>query len=244
MGTAVSRQAPQRVLNAVGVVLPVHDEEELLPGALQALEIAIKALSLSISCRVAIALDHCGDASYAIARCWGSRFDTLVIRRECKNVGLARRAGAQAILERWPEKDPAQIWLATTDADSRVPSNWLTVQVEAHSSGADLWAGRVRVAEDSATVRRWTERYAAEQDPIHGANLGFSAALYAQLGGFRSLRSGEDRDFHHRALVAGARIAHDLRASVTTSSRRMGRAPGGFARVLDGVEQGDLEATA
>lgn len=238
------RHGSQRAIDAVGVVLPVHDEEELLPGALQALAMATDALSLSISCRVAIVLDDCSDASFGIARCWGARFDALVVRREYGNVGLARRAGALALLGRWPEKDVARLWLATTDADSRVPQDWLTVQVEAHLAGADLWAGRVRVAEDSPTVRRWTERYAVEREPIHGASLGFSAAVYTQLGGFRSLRSGEDRDLHNRAVAAGFRIAYDLSASVTTSSRRLGRAPGGFASVLDSLEQEDLEATA
>jgi hypothetical protein len=225
----------------VGVVLPVHDEEELLPGALHALEVAVDTLSPSISCRTAIVLDHCRDASWAIARRWGARFGALVIRRECRSVGLARQAGSLALLEHWREMDPAQVWLATTDADSLVPQDWLKVQVEAHSSGADLWAGRVSVVEESATMRRWTERYMAELHPIHGANLGFSAALYDQLGGFRSLRSGEDRDLHHRAVAAGFCIAYGLRAAVTTSSRRIGRAPRGFARVLETIETEELE---
>ena len=240
----MSQQAAPRVIGAVGVVLPVHDEEEFLPGALQALELALDALSPSISRRVAVVLDNCCDASSAIARCWAARFDSLVIRQECRSVGLARRAGSLALLARWTKKDPAQVWLATTDADSRVPQDWLTVQMEAQSSGADLWAGRVRVAEDSATIRRWTEHYAAERDPIHGASFGFSAAVYLQLGGFHSLRSGEDRDLHDRAVAAGFRIAYDLRAAVTTSSRRIGHAPGGFASVLDTVEQEELEAIA
>ena len=61
---------------------------------------------------------------------------------------MARRAGSRALLSLWPEEDPARIWLATTDADSRVPQDWLTVQLEAYLSGADMWAGRVRVAEE------------------------------------------------------------------------------------------------
>ncbi len=236
------QQAPPRVIGAVGVVVPVHDEEEFLPSALRALELALDALSPSISRRVVVVLDNCGDASSAIARRWAARTDALVIREECGSVGLARRAGILALLARWTEKDPRQVWLANTDADSRVPQDWLTIQVEAQSSGVDLWAGRVRVAEDSATIRRWTERYAAERDPIHGASFGFSAALYLQLGGFRSLRSGEDRDLHDRAVAAGFNVAYDPRAAVTTSSRRTGRAPAGFASVLDTVEQEELQA--
>ena len=57
----------RRKINAVGIVLPVHDEEELLPRALQGLDVALAAVSPSISRRVAVVLDTCGDASSAIA---------------------------------------------------------------------------------------------------------------------------------------------------------------------------------
>jgi hypothetical protein len=240
----VSTLDPRRRIDALGVVLPVHDEEELLPCALQALEVALDAVSPSISRRVAVVLDTCGDASSAIARRWAARVGALVIRRECRSVGVARGTGVLALLARWPEMDSARVWLATSDADSCVPQDWLTVQLEAHAVGVDLWAGRIRVAEESATVLRWIERYADERDPIHGASLGFSGTLYRELGGFRSLRSSEDRDLHHRAVAAGFRIRHDPRAAVTTSSRRKGRAPEGFAGLLETVEQEELEATA
>jgi len=240
----MSQRDARRTIAAVGVVLPVHDEEKLLPASLQALEVAVTALPSSISCGVVIVLDQCGDASPAIADAWGARFGALVVPQECGSVGMARRAGSRALLSLWPEEDPARIWLATTDADSRVPQDWLAVQLEAYLSGADMWAGRVRVAEESATALRWTQRYAGERDPVHGASLGFSAVLYTQLGGFSSMRTGEDRDLHHRAMTAGFQIAYDLRASVTTSSRRKGRAPGGFAGVLDEVDQEELGATA
>jgi hypothetical protein len=240
----VSQRRPRRVVAAVGVVLPVHNEEKLLPRSLQGLEVAMHALPPSISCRVAVVLDQCRDASSAIAHRWGARFGALVISRECGSVGMARQVGGRALLSLWPGQDPARIWLATTDADSRVPEEWLTVQLEAYVSGADMWAGRVRVAEESATALRWTQRYSAERDPVHGANLGFSATLYTELGGFGRMRTGEDRDLHHRAVTAGFRIAYDLRAAVTTSSRRKGRAPAGFAHVLDEVDQEELGATA
>jgi hypothetical protein len=240
----MNREAPRRALRAVGIVLPVHDEEELLPAALHGLEVAVETLSPSVVCRVAIVLDSCRDASSVIAGRWAARRGALVIHRDDRSVGRARRSGCQALLARWSDLDREQIWLATTDADSRVPRDWLTVQMEAHSAGVDLWAGRVRVSEKSATVRRWTERYAAERDPIHGASLGFTAAMYAELGGFRSLSSGEDRDLHHRAVTAGFRIRHDAKAVVTTSSRRHGRAPLGFADVLHITEQQERAGTA
>jgi GT2 family glycosyltransferase len=134
--------------------------------------------------------------------------------------------------------------MATTDADSRVPTDWLSVQLEAYGSGSDLWAGRVGVSEESAVVRRWKDNYAAETQPIHGASMGFSALLSERIGGFRPLCSGEDRDFHRRAVAAGFRVTYDLRAAVTTSARRQGRAPRGFAGVLVGLEGEQLEASA
>ena len=240
----MSREHGRRSIGAVGVVLPVNDEEKLLPAALQAIEVAVDALSTSISTQVVVVLDCCGDASSAIAHRWGARFGALVIQRRCRSVGQARRAGSLALLSRWAEKDPERIWLATTDADSRVPPHWLTVQLEAHARGTDMWAGRVRVAEKTPSLQRWTERYSAEPDPVHGANLGFSASAYTLLGGFGGMRSGEDRDLHRRAAARGFRITYDLRAPVTTSSRQEGRAPEGFAGMLRKVEQEQLEATA
>ncbi len=240
----MSKRIARRTVAAVGVVLPVHDEETLLPGSLHALEEAVDALPPSISCQVVVVLDHCGDASSEIAHSWGARCGALVLSQECGSVGMARRAGGRALLAYWPTEDAARIWLATTDADSRVPRDWLAVQLEAYCSGADMWAGRVRVTEESATAKRWTQRYSSEPNPVHGASLGFSATLYTQLGGFGGMSTGEDRDLHHRAVMAGFRIAHDLRAAVTTSSRRKGRAPEGFAHVLDDVDREELGATA
>ena len=240
----MSQREGRRAVAAVGVLLPVHDEEDLLSGSLRGLEVAMDALPASISGQVAIVLDRCGDASARIAQTWGTGFGASVISRDCGSVGMARRAGGRALLSLWPDEDPARIWLATTDADSRVPGDWLAVQLEAYLSGADMWAGRVRVAEDSATALRWTQHYSVEPDPVHGASLGFSATLYTQLGGFGGMRTGEDRDLHHRAVTAGFRIAYDSRAVVTTSSRRKGRAPEGFANVLDEADREELKATA
>jgi hypothetical protein len=240
----MSRLRVARAVRAVGVVVPVHDEEELLPLALAGVEEAIDALPSGVARRVAVVLDDCRDGSAAVAHAWAGRVGASVIVGECRSVGMARRAGTRALLSAWPGASPERIWLATTDADSRVPSDWLTVQLEAHRSGSDLWAGRVCVAEQSAVVRQWNEAYGAERRPIHGANLGFSGSLYEHIGGFRCLRSGEDRDLHRRAVAAGFRVTYDLRAAVTTSGRRRGRAPGGFASVLGGVEEELLDASA
>src|ERR1700722_3543443 len=110
-----------RTTSLVGIVLPVHDEEERLPAALEGIEQAVDSLPSAISCRVAVVLDDCRDGSAAIAHAWAGRVGALVVVEEYQNVGSARRAGMQALLSLWPAAHPATMWLATTDADSRVP---------------------------------------------------------------------------------------------------------------------------
>ena len=82
LGKAVNQRNARRAVVAVGVVLPVHDEEKMLPRSLRGLEAAVDALPPPISCRVAVVLDHCGDASAAIAHTWGARFGALVLSQE------------------------------------------------------------------------------------------------------------------------------------------------------------------
>jgi hypothetical protein len=136
----------------------------------------------------------------------------------------------------WQQLGYEAVWLATTDADSQVPTNWLTAQLSARRRGVDLWAGRVAVTDWAThgdhTKGSWTASYAAERDPVHGASLGFSAAAYVGLGGFRALPTGEDRDLYRRAVSYRCHILHDTAAIVETSARREGRAPCGFAGAL------------
>ena len=224
----MSAGSGQRAPVAVGVVVPVHDEEDLLPAALEGVEEAVDALPLSTSCRVAVVLDDCRDGSSAVARAWARRVRALVIERECRSVGSARRAGTQALLSILARGAcrPRSGWRPPmpTRGCRRTGSPFSS---SAYGSGSDLWAGQgQRRRGECRCGACWKETYAAERQPIHGASMGFSAFLYQRIGGFRPLRTGEDRDFHRRAVAAGFRVTYDLQAAVTTSARRKGRAPG------------------
>ena len=175
-------------------------------------------------------------------RCWAPGSNAVVLRRECMSVGLARRIRVLVLLARWPEVDLAKPgWRRRTRIHE---CRWIgSGSGGCILSGVDLWAGRIKVSEESGTDPRWTERYAVEQDPIHGASLGFSATLYSDVGGFHNLRCGEDRDLHGRAVARGFRIRYDPAAAVTTSARRTGRAPAGFAGVLRAMDEMPLDAT-
>ena len=89
----------------------------------------------------------------------------------------------------------------------------------------------------AAAARRYLAAYRSKTGPnshrhVHGANMGFRADSYWQVGGFAALASGEDVELVARFESAGLQIARDAQLSVLTSRRRVGRAPGGFAAHL------------
>jgi glycosyltransferase involved in cell wall biosynthesis len=233
---------------AVGVVLPVHNEEDLLRDSLEAITDACAPIAgAGIPCRTVIVLDHCVDASAKISRDWvkelrrrGGSHQALVRRSPGVGVGQARRTGSSALLRRLVGTDSRRIWLATTDADSRVPENWLTVQVAAHECGADIWSGRVVVEDWSShhphTERRWHQAYDRETTPIHGANLGFNARAYLHAGGFSVRHSGEDRALHQAIVARGGCAFENGEVKVVTSGRKTGRAPFGFSTALSTLD--------
>jgi glycosyltransferase involved in cell wall biosynthesis len=230
---------------AVGVVMPVHNEQELLGSALASLTDAFDELSQgSLLLRAAVVMDACTDVSEEIASEWRAALvrcchplAATLTTSSAHNVGRARALGCAVLLDQWSRIDPARIWLATTDADSRVPRYWLTTQLARHEAGVDQWYGRVSVAdwsEYSGDARsRWQHEYESESQPIHGANLGFNAATYLAAGGFEPLDTGEDRALHRALVIHGALSHYDSSVRVVTSARRQARAPLGFAHALD-----------
>jgi glycosyltransferase involved in cell wall biosynthesis len=226
----------------LGVVVPVHNEEELLVDALDALKAAFDDIrDAHIPSQLVLVFDSCRDASVNVAREWtrGLPSHTVLgvsaINFDARNVGVARRQGCAAVLDHWEEQNPEHIWIATTDADSRVPRDWLREQVQHHERGKDVWAGRVAVKSDgegAEIVRRWQRAYDREAYPIHGASLGFNAAKYLAAGGFSPLETGEDRALLRALEKSGAATYFDPSLRVLTSARRRGHAPHGFAEAF------------
>lgn len=232
---------------ALGVVVPVHNEQELLAAALSSLVDAFDEVGrCGLESKLAVVLDSCSDASEEIAREWQHVFardessvDLSIMVCRAKNVGYARALGCSTLLAHWSRRRPSDIWLATTDADSRVPREWLATQLTEHEAGADYWSGRVAVTDwaeyHHETRSRWLDEYELESQPIHGASLGFNAAAYLAAGGFKALKTGEDRALHRALVAQGVRAHFDSTTRVITSARRRARAPLGFAHALDVV---------
>jgi glycosyltransferase involved in cell wall biosynthesis len=234
---------------AVAVVLPVHNEEELLEACLADIAASCDpVLRFAIPCTTVIVLDRCVDASEKIAWDWarklgrcGGLHQATVRRSAGVGVGFARRTGFSTVLRSMAGTEPGRVWLATTDADSRVPENWVSAQVAAHEGGADIWSGRVMVEDwshyEPDTEERWRRAYDRELTPIHGASLGFNGQAYLNAGGFSAVRSGEDRALHGTIVAQGGRAFEDDETRVVTSGRRHGRAPLGFSCVLSSLDR-------
>jgi hypothetical protein len=232
----------------VAVVMPAHNEVMHLSASLGALEGAFFNLRRArVARHLIVVLDSCRDASITLARLWADRITrssgtaVTLVNCDAGNVGVARRLGCEVALEGLGALDPSTLWIATTDADSRVPRRWLREQLRQHERGVGVWAGRVAVSDWSSHrgpgLDAWQRDYEAESEPIHGANMGFEGALYQRVGGFPPLRSGEDRALHRALVEAGATAHFDASTRVVTSARRSARAPHGFAAALDRFER-------
>jgi glycosyltransferase involved in cell wall biosynthesis len=220
-----------RPVAAVAVVVPAHDEEALLPAALAALDRAVTALASAGGPAVdlLVVADACADSTAAVARAAGVR----VLEADLRSVGRARAAGFADALAREPGVPRDRFWLATTDADSVVPTGWLTHQLALADRGADLVLGTVDVVDWEHHPPHVERRWRASYDPrdghrhVHGANAGARADAYLAVGGFAAVERQEDV-----ALAAALRHRRVVRTGaepVLTSARRAGRAPGGFA---------------
>ncbi|MEC5399890.1 glycosyltransferase [Uliginosibacterium sp. H1] len=228
MGTQLCRPG-QRGAAMIGVVVPAHNEEALLPRALAALKLAAQHPALDAEpVAIVVVADSCCDQSAAIARERGVE----VIETGMRNVGASRALGAAALIARGAR------WLAFTDADSKVHPDWLAAQLALE---ADAVCGPVSVEDWSAhgalsdALRlHFLERYlhADGHRHIHAANLGVSAAAYLAAGGFLPLACSEDVALVEALQRNGARIAWSAAPRVVTSARTDARARGGFGDTL------------
>lgn len=233
-------------VRGVAVVVPARDEERLLPACLDALLAAADDLreERQVPVDVSVVLDSCTDRSAEVV---AARPAVRAVPVQAGQVGRARAAGFADVLARWSERDPAGLWLATTDADSVVPRDWLVRQLEHADAGADLVLGTVEVHDWSEHPRHVEARWRATYRPydghshVHGANVGFGADAYLAVGGFRHL--DRDEDVTLAAALSGRRVVRTAAIPVVTSARSVARARGGFADHLRGLLGQDDQGT-
>ena len=215
------------------MVVPAHNEEELLPACLAALREAAGMAGVPV--RLLVVADACTDATAAVAAGGGAE----VLRIRARNVGAARAAGMARLLRRMRDTDPAATWLATTDADTVVPPGWLRRQLGYAGQGWDVVLGTVTVTDWTghpphapAVFEAMYEFGPGPHPHVHGANLGIRASSYLAAGGFRPLPTAEDHALLAAATEAGGQVLQAGDLTVVTSARRHARAPRGFSHAL------------
>lgn len=218
-------------IEAVGIVVPVRNEELLLSDCLDALHVA--AARVDVPVRVVVVLDRCvdGSARIAAARPW-----LTPVVCAAGSVGVARGLGCAEVLRAYRTVAPQGLWLAMTDADTVVPPDWIIRQLDLAESGWEVVVGTVTVADWSGhppeVEPRWRSQYRAVEDHqhVHGANLGCTAAAYLDAGGWQPL--SRDEDVALLAAFSHHRVLRTAQIPVVTSARRDPRANGGFGDSL------------
>lgn len=220
-------------IEQVAIVIPIRNEQDLLPRCLAAVSGAIDNAPRSVTVSTILVLDSCTDGSRDVTASWP--FETLIVAE--RTVGSARAAGVDTVLAR-TSLSHESVWIANTDADSAVPGDWLKHQLELANAGAALVLGAVQPDEIDFSARhrrRWHELHPtgiSRNGDVYGANLGIRASAYRAAGGFETVPEHEDVRLVSRVRGLGLPIVATLDHPVLTSSRSEGRTPGGYAGYL------------
>ncbi|MCJ2133721.1 glycosyltransferase [Methylobacterium sp. J-026] len=260
------RPGPSRCV----VCIPARNEAERLPILLASLA---GQLGVATRLRVVVVANNCTDGTAATVRArqaagaWPG-LEIRLIEADLvgaqAHVGTARRMALDAGAD-WLADDavPDGI-LLTTDADARLPADWIVANLRALEQ-ADVVGGRLVIDQDGdadpklAELHARIERYWSgvrrledlldpppyDPAPRHGDHTGASLAvpvsLYRAVGGLPPLPCGEDNALVGLLRAHGARLRHCPDVRVMVSARHQGRVSGGMAtemarraRVLDG----------
>jgi GT2 family glycosyltransferase len=257
-------QEPDPLAPHCVIAVPVRNEVDRIGACLHALavqeEIEPEALGIILF------LNNCTDGTTeAVAELTlVLRVQVRVIEREFAgaHAGWARREAMEAAAawldESLDEETAPEGVILTTDADSRVPPDWVARNLAALAQGADAVAGTIALdAAEAACLPealhargRLEGAYEAalialeaQIDPIahdpwprhatrSGASLAVRLSAYRAAGGMPAILLGEDRAFVAALLAADARVRHAPDIVVVTSGRLDGRAPGGAADTM------------
>jgi hypothetical protein len=237
----------------VSVVIPAHNEEELVGSCLTAL--AEQSGISPEEYEVLLVLDCCTDGTEERALEVVAEHPDLrlhLIDGPGRGAGYARRAGMEEACARLLSLGRPDGLIASTDADTVVASDWLPVQLEAAARGARAIGGRIELREDAGLPRgvsgwrdeqrRLRERellsapgdgtMQAEHWQFSGASLALTAATYGEIGGIEPRAALEDEYLERTLTMRGIPIERPLSVRVATSARTVGRARRGLARDL------------
>ncbi len=130
------------MIERVEVVIPARDEEASIGAALRAVAVAAGALALPV--RIHVVLDRCLDDTLGAIWRTDVPVPVEVVLGTSSSVGAARALGVDVATAGHP---PTSTWVASTDADSIVPPEWLVTHVALADAGVDAVVGTVDVVD-------------------------------------------------------------------------------------------------
>lgn len=246
------------LLDAV-VAIPIHNEREHIVDCLGAL--AAQTGIAPDRYGLLLFLNNCSDGTAeAISSFAPLPFPLRVldVHHQEATAGWARRCAMDAAAEWLEESGSGDGTLMTTDADSRVGSDWIKRNLAHIAAGADAVAGRISLdpadaallpaslhargrleGEYEALLTEIGARLDVEPGnpwPCHwtrsGATLAVRLPVYRAVGGMPALAHGEDRAFVSAVREQDFVVRHAPDIEVVTSGRLVGRATGGAADTM------------
>ncbi|MFZ1411268.1 MAG: glycosyltransferase [Micropruina sp.] len=189
----------------LSVVIPVHNGARTLAEQLEALAAATRP---SGEFEVLVADNGSTDETVEVAAGFADQLPLRV-------VDASARAGSNYARNRGIEESNYDC-LLLCDSDDRVDGGWLVAMAAAFDQGEELIAGPIDYLLLNPTpLRDWRGSDRAFTEVVmgflptgHGANLGFTRALYDRLGGFDDEFEfgGPDVEFCWRAQLSGATL--------------------------------------
>jgi hypothetical protein len=261
---------PVTAVTAVGVVVPARNEQDRIVRCLTSVRQAFAHVSDGVATAVAVVLDRCTDATpervAALVADWPNATiltvppagrplartpEVATIGRAVprgRGVGALRDLGLRVLLNRLSDHPAAGTWLLSTDADTRVPPDWVHAHLRHAGDGVHGLAGLADLTTTDHLTAEALRRYRAivqhglhgvTHHHVYGANLGVRADAYLAVGGFPLDGSGEDHGLWQRLSAAGYTLTQPVGIRVRTSARRHGRADGGLAGLLRALHHDD-----
>ena len=257
--------APEAFSEAfVAIAVPAFNEAKTIGACIQALDVAAGGV-VGTSVHLVVLVNNSKDATAKIARAYRPTVLRITVVEvtlsgEHAHAGGARRAAFEHALPLFPP----DCVLMTTDADSCVDPRWISANLAELSKGVDAVAGVVTFDRDTLDalptmpmraleweLARLQARLSTLIDPrphdpwpnhiwAWGASLALTASAYRQIGGLPSIPLAEDRALAEAIEMADLRLRHSHAPVVYTSARQTGRAPGGFADLLNRYQVDDL----
>ena len=240
----------------VVVALPARDEASSIAKCLAALSVAARRSGAPVT--LLVSANNCSDDTAVIAGRGRLRGVTLAVEEVTLPMQMAHAGGARRhAMDRAADFAGDAGVVMTTDADSCVDPDWIAANLVELSRGADAVAGMVTFnAADRASLPVLTGRAAEwrlsclqariehlldprphDPWPRHiwawGASIALTVAAYRAVGGLPAVPLAEDRALAAAIEAGGLRLRRSYAPLVYTSPRRAGRAPGGFADLLD-----------